>query len=281
MSVIIPNQKKLDQTISNIKQAGKDKLHILADFDRTLTYSSVDGQKIPSIIAVLRNGQYLTSDYAKQAHTLFDKYHPIEIDPNIKLADKKLAMDTWWRTHKQLLIESGLNKNDIVEIIKDRNIKFRQGVNKFVDYLHTQNIPLLILSASGVGEAVPLYFQNAKQDYANIHYITNSLNWDDKGNAISIKEPIIHSLNKDETIVKNFPKIYKEIVNRKNVILLGDNLADIDMITGFDYDNLIKIGFLNYDDTKIKKQFLENFDIIIENDGDFESVNKLIMGLYK
>ena len=53
------------------------------------------------------------------------------------------------------------------------------------------------------------------------------------------------------------------------------------MITGFDYDNLIKIGFLNYDDTKIKKQFLENFDIIIENDGDFESVNKLIMGLYK
>jgi hypothetical protein len=39
--------------------------------------------------------------------------------------------------------------------------------------------------------------------------------------AIAAREPIIHSFNKDETVVKNFP-IYEEIKDRKNILLLGD-----------------------------------------------------------
>jgi len=279
MKIIIPDQKKLATTIASIQKTGSDKLHILADFDRTLTYGSVDGQKVPSIIAILRNGHHLSDDYAVKAHALFDKYHPIEIDPQVSLTEKKQAMETWWRSHKQLLIDSGLNKKDIAAIVQDPHIKFRQGVSEFLKYLHQQNIPLIILSASGVGEAVPMYFVNVKQNFSNIHYIVNSLTWDDSGQALAINEPIIHSLNKDETVIKNFPEIYQEISERKNVILLGDNVADTEMVTGFDYDNLIKIGFLDYDIDKQKESFLENFDIVIEGDGDFDYINKLIKKL--
>jgi len=281
MAIIIPNQKKLGKTIANIKKQGSENLHILSDFDRTLTYGSVDNKKTPSIISILRNGNYLSSDYANKAHALFNKYHAIEMTPSVSFSEKKQAMDTWWRTHKKLLIASGLNKKDIEEIVKDTSIRFRKGVDKFLDYLNTKNIPLIILSASGVGEALPLYFKNAKKNYTNIFYLINSFNWSDDGYALSIKEPVIHSLNKDETIVKNFPEIYKKIENRKNVILLGDGLHDLEMISGFDYNNLIKIGFLNYNTDELRSLYSKNFDIIIEGDIDFNYVNKLMKNLWK
>ena len=279
MSIIIPKPKKLAATIKAIRQDGPAKLHVLADFDRTMTYRAINNVPTPSLIAILRNGHYLSADYAKKAHALFDKYQPIEKDPNLALSKKKKAMNTWWRTHKKLLIKSGLSKYDLLKIVKDPQIKFRQGAPEFLDYLKTKKIPLVILSASGVGEAVPLYFKNAKKNYKNIHYIVNSLKWSKSGQALAIKEPIIHSLNKDETVLKNFPKIYRQISQRKNVILLGDNISDVAMITGFAYDQLIKVGFLNYSEPKIKNTFLKNFDIIITDDGDFKYLNKLLKTL--
>lgn len=281
MEIIIPDQKKLDQTIAEIKADGPDKIHVLSDFDRTLTYGYLNQQKTPSLIAVLRNGMYLTPDYAPQAHALFDKYHPIEIDEKIPLAERKEAMNTWWRTHKKLLIDSGLSKKDLLKMVQDPSIRFRQGVDNFLEYLHKKDIPLVILSGSGAGEAIPFYFQNIGKDYNNIHYITNQLNWSDDGRALSIKEPVIHSLNKDEITIKNFPDIYQQVSKRKNVILLGDSLGDVHMIDGFDYDHLIKIGFLNYNIEETRSLYLENFDIIITDDGDFEAVNNLIKDLCK
>lgn len=276
MAVIIPDKNQLQRTIEAMRADGVDRLHVLADFDRTLTYGSVNGVKTPSIISILRNGRYLKPGYDKKAHALFDKYNTIELDPKVPLKEKKQAMDTWWRTHKQLLIASGLNKTDLEEIVKDPLIKFRKGVDKFLDFLKQKNIPLVILSASGVGEALPLYFKNAKKNYNNIYFLINSFNWSENNYAQSIKEPVIHSLNKDETIVKDFPDVYKKIINRKNVLLLGDSIHDIDMLTGFDYDNLIKIGFLNYNDPELKILFTKNFDIIITADGNFDYVNDLI-----
>ena len=281
MSVIISHTTKLKQTIAKIKVAGPDKLHILSDFDRTMTYAHRADQKVPSLVAILRNGNYLSSDYAQKAHALFDHYHPLEIDARLNLTSKKIAMDKWWRSHLKLLIASGLNKKDLELIASDKQIKFRKGVNLFLNTLQRKNIPLVILSASGVGEAVKIYFEQAKKNYPNIHYITNSLVWNKAGQAIAIKEPIIHSLSKDETLVKNFPKIYQQIKNRKNVLLLGDSLSDVDMISGFDYDNLAKIGFLNYNISQQRKYFLKNFDVVIEGDDDFSYINQLLKDLCK
>ena len=76
--------------------------------------------------------------------------------------------------------------------------------------------------------------------FDNIDIISNAFDWDENGEAIAAREPIIHSFNKDETVVHNFP-IYEEIKDRRNVLLLGDGLGDADMANGFDYENIIKI----------------------------------------
>src|SRR3989344_312020 len=70
------------------------------------------------------------------------------------------------------------------------------------------------------------------------------------------------------------PMILKK--NRKNVLLLGDSLGDIGMINGFDYANLIKIGFLNEKIDEHLEIYKKNFDVIITDDNSMNYVNKLL-----
>ena len=84
-------------------------------------------------------------------------------------------------------------------------------------------------------------------------------------------------MNKDETMVKDFPEIFEAVKNRKNVILLGDNIEDVAMIDGFEYENLIKIGFLNENVEGNLELYKNNFDVIVINDGSFEFINNLIL----
>lgn len=278
MKIIIQDTEKLDKKKREMRKRGYGNLHIVSDFDRTLTYGTINGKKIPSIISLLRDGNHLSEDYAKNAHKLFNKYHPIEIDPEISLKDKKKMMKEWWEEHYKLLIKSGLSKSDLKDIVKNGNIKFRRGVLEFIDFLNKKNIPLIIFSSSGCGEAVQMFFQKVGRDYSNIYYLTNKFKWRD-GKAVSIKNPIIHVMNKDETSIKKFSRVFKSIKSKKNVILLGDSIGDVGMIKGFNYNNLIKIGFLNLDYNKFQKDYKKSFDIILEGDGDFNYVNSLIKDL--
>jgi 5'-nucleotidase len=280
MKIIIPNIKKLEELKIEIKKAGHKNLHILSDFDRTLTYGAIGEVKTPSIISMLRDGKHLTEGYAEKANALFEKYHPIEINLKIPLDKRRRAMQEWWETHNELLINSGLTKSDLVDIVQKGHIKFRKGVSEFIDLLYEYNIPFIILSASGCGEAIQLFFQKIGKDYSNIFYVINRFNWDENGRAISPRGPMIHCLNKSEIILEKIPEIYRAIKNRKNVILLGDSIDDLDMIEGFNYNNLLKIGFLNFDYEKLREDYKKNFDVILEGDGDFNFVNDLIQNLF-
>lgn len=273
-NIIIPNIEQLEKTIEAIKRDGKDKLHVLSDFDKTLTKAIVRGQRAHTIIAQIREGKYLTPDYAPKAHQLFDIYHPIEIDTKIPIKEKKQKMHEWWKKHFDLLIESGMNKDLIERIVKEREIQFREGVSELLDFLNRNNIPLIIMSAAP-GDMLIEYLKNKKMLYQNIHIIANLFVWNKNGKATGIKEPIIHSLNKQEIEVKSLP-IYRELLKRKNVILLGDNMEDISMISGFPYKNLIKIGFLNENIEENFEEYKKNFDVIITNDLDMNYVNELL-----
>jgi len=274
--ILIPRQEKLRKLIGQMKKAGPEKLHVLADFDRTLTQAYIDGEKIPSIISILRDGNYLTPDYAPKAHALYNKYHPIEIDSKITPGEKRKAMKKWWETHFKLLLKSGLHKKDIEKVVVSGKIKLRQGAKTFLETLHKQNIPLVIMSASGLGkDVIEMYLEKEHQLYDNIYIVSNAFMWDKKGSAIGFQKPIIHTLNKDETTVHGLP-FFEKIKDRKHVILLGDSLGDLGMIQGFDYETLIKIGFLNEAVEENLPQYQENFDVIVLNDGNMNYLNDLL-----
>ena len=274
--IIIQNTSNLENLKKSIAKDGIEHFHVLADFDKTLTTLFVNGEKVPSLISVLRNGDYLTLDYVQRANQLYNKYHPIEIDPKVPTEEKKKVMNEWWMTHFDLLIKSGLNKKDIENVIKSRKIKLRHGFSNFLNILKENNIPLVIMSSSGLGgNAISMYLKQEEKLYDNVHIISNSYKWDEKGNAIGVKQPIIHVMNKDETAIQNFPA-FEIIKNRKNVLLLGDSVGDIGMVEGFDYKNLIKIGFLNENVEENLESYKANYDVLILNDSSMDYINKLL-----
>ena len=278
--IIIPNDKRLEEIKEEIKRQGDGSIHILTDFDRTLTYSlTAEKEKLPSVISILRNGNYLSKDYAKKAHELFEKYHPIEINPEISLEEKKKKMQEWWNSHFELLIKSGLNKKDLESVVETGIIRLRDGTKELFDYLHKKEIPIIIMSSNGIGDTIQMILNKEKILYDNISIITNLYKFDKRGNALRVLEPIIHVMNKDETSIQNHPEIYEKIKERKNVILIGDSLGDLGMITGFEYDNLIKIGFLNPGEENNLERYKENFNMILTNDSNFQPLNKLLKEL--
>lgn len=278
--IIISDKNNLEEIKQKIFKEGKNNFQVIADFDRTLTRVFVNHNEYPSVISLLRDGNHLTPDYAPKAHALFNEYHPIEIDPNISDKEKKIKMQEWWTKHIELLIKCGLNKKDLENIVNSGKIKFRKGSLEFLKFLYKNNIPLIIMSANGVGNTIPMYFQQKGLSYDNIHIITNLFEFDESGKAVKISKPIIHSMNKTETALQNYP-VYNSIKNRKNVLLLGDGLGDVGMIEGFPYKNLIKVGFLNEDVEKLKEVYKKSFDVIILNDRSMSYVNKLLKEMIK
>ncbi len=279
--IIITNQTRTAEIIQKISVAGAENFHVLSDFDRTLTCAfAPDGSEVPSLISILRDEGYLIKDYPEKAKELFAYYHQIETNTAVPKEEKKVAMKEWWTKHFELLIASHLNKKDVERAVLSQRVRFRDGAMEFLEFLHEQRIPLVIMSSGGLGvEAISLYLKNQDCLFKNVYVISNEFIWNEDGFAIGVKQPIIHSLNKDETILKDFP-FYRAVAKRKNVMLIGDSPDDVGMVAGFEYDNLLKIGFWNKPTAGNADVYEQSYDILIKNDGPMIKVNGILVQMF-
>ena len=143
-------------------------------------------------------------------------------------------------------------------------------------FFDEKEIPLIILSSCGLGtEAIRLQLERIDKAYANIYIISNVYDWDRNGRAIRVAEPIIHTLNKEEASIKHYPA-FDKIKDRKNVLLIGDSVSDVDMIKGFNCRNLLKVGFLNESAEKNQQEYKKVYDVIILNDGSMNYIYNLL-----
>jgi 5'-nucleotidase len=272
--VIIPRAKEFEKKKAALIKAGAKNLHILADFDRTLTKAFIEGKKTDTVIAQIRNGHYLSEEYVKGSHALYDKYRPIEIDPKISLEEKKLKMLEWWQLHLGLICSSGMNREVMMDIINKDKIVLREGAKEFFLEANQKRIPILILSAA-LGDFIEELLKRENLFEKNLHVISNFFNFDAAGKVTGYKGNIIHTFNKNEAEISKSPH-YKKILERKNIILLVDDLGDLGMLEGMKHENVLKIGFLNENIEAQRKEFEKNFDLIILNDGTMEKVNEIL-----
>jgi len=281
INILIPNPPNFDAKLQKIIAWGKEKFHVIADFDRTLTKAFVDGKPRSSLESILEQEWYLWEEYSKRSFNNFTTYHPIEIDPAVPLEEKKKAMLERRTRQFALMLDVRITRDVIKKTVQSKLVNFREWYEMFFDILKNNNIPLLVFSATGLWyEAIYFCLQNINKLSDNVDIISNSFVWDEKGKAIAVREPIIHSFNKGETMVRDLP-IYDEIKDRKNILLLGDSLGDPHMADGFDYQNIIKIWFLNHDTPENRKHFQEKFDLIILDDGPMDEVNEILRKILK
>ena len=220
-----------------------------------------------------KEGNYLSEDYTKKAFELHAKYYPIEMSTTIPLKEKKKQMMNWWGTHIKYLAKSGMNKKIVKDVAKNKII-LRKNTLEFFEMIKKKKIPLLILSAA-LGDVIEEILKINKINYKGIHTISNFFEFDKKGNVLGYKGKIIHSLNKNEFEIKD-TTFYKKIKDRKNILLLGDTLDDLQMVEGIKYNEIINIGFLNNNIEENLEQYKKAYDVVILNDGSMNFVNKLL-----
>lgn len=283
-NIIISDIEKFNKLKSNFIKDGIDNLHVIADFDGTLTKTNIDKKiREPSIISLLRSEKYnyLGDDYSNKAKKLFNEYHPIETDSSLDINFRKQKMKEWWEKHLNLLIDSKLKFEHIEKVALCGAIQLKDGCKDLFIFSKEKNIPIIIISANGIGDTMAIYLNYNSCLFDNVYLVTNHFVFDNNGFAIDYYKPIIHSLNKDETVIKDFPNIFDKVKARKNIILIGDGIGDIKMADGFEYNNLLKIGFLHEKQDENLEYYKNNYDVVLLEDNSIEFINNFLKEISK
>jgi len=266
----------MEKVLRTISDFPHQTLAFVFDVDGTMIQKYVDGTEVPSLISILRNENILNDVYTEKAKDLKNMYHSLEINPELSYEEKSIKMEEWWQKHKDLLIEHKLTKNHIHQAVNHPSILLRDGVKEIFDYAHKYAIPVIIFSASGIGiDSITYLLERFNLQSSNVHIVTNRFEYEGVLLTKSIP-PLIHTLNKNESVLIFFPEIKQILLSRENVILFGDLPHDADMVDNKNHKNVIRVGLLNEQDLEKKNKFLplfhEKFDIVIEDDGSLENI---------
>ena len=215
----------------------------------------------------------------EQTTKLREKYHPIEYDVEMSVEEKIPHMIEWYHQAQSLLLSSNLNRPMIRELVNQSKMELRKGVQEFITELLRSQTPILIFSA-GLGDVIEMFLEKEipefKHNHKSSHIVSNFIQYNSTGQLVSFNKKVIHPFNKNEHEVHDTP-YFQSILNRPNVILLGDTLGDIGMIGGMkNLKQILKIGYLNRS-TPTKLEVYKNvFDIVICDDSTFDVPNVIL-----
>lgn len=148
--IYINNQEKVNKLKLN-----SNNFFVVADFDRTLTEGASD-----STWGVFANANQVGAEYKKRRTELYNKYRPMEIDPNLSEEEKSKAMTEWWQLHINLFYEYGVKEEAVKNAVAAGNLKYRGGAKEFLKKMNEFNVPVIIISA-GIGNVIEELKKNA------------------------------------------------------------------------------------------------------------------------
>lgn len=189
-------------------------VYVVADFDRTITKGNSK-----TSWSILASSDLVPKTYIEERQALYDYYRPIEINESMDFELKSSLVKEWFKKHIELLIKYQVKEKDFETAATDlRVLEFRPGAKYFLEFLHENNIPLIIISA-GIGNFIEMFLKNNNCYYNNIYISSNKIIFKD-GIAVGVDNNIVHSLNKNEVSLPE--EIQNSVKDRNNIILLGD-----------------------------------------------------------
>ncbi|KAF1322878.1 Camk/camkl/ampk protein kinase, partial [Globisporangium splendens] len=263
---------------------GIDRMLVIADFDFTLTTSfKPSGERGDSSHGVLMRSNSLDPAVGAAGREMFLKYYPIEQSPTLSNAEKLPFIIEWWTKEHETIVQHKLTKQNILDAVQENEIAFRDGFRDIFALLAQQNVPTLIFSA-GLYDVIHAvldkeYAKHQGKLPPNVHVISNMMHFDEHGTVVGFDGKLIHSLNKNASVLQG-SRFWQQcqMEKRHNILLLGDSLGDANMADGLDYDDdeIVRVGFLNDHVSEKLDVYLQHFDVVLTNDSSLLPVELLL-----
>jgi HAD superfamily hydrolase (TIGR01544 family) len=272
--VIISNPEVFNQKKQQLIADGLDNIQMVLDFDRTVSRHKLDdGRTSLSTFGILERSPRLSPGYSVATKELFNTYYPIEVDPNYPYDEKFKKMVEWWEKAEGLIVAEKIPFVWLEEMVREAPLDLRRGCDKLFSLTNEHNIPILIFSG-GITQLIEMVItQRTGAIYPNMHVVSNHLVPNEQGVISGFDGPMIHVLNKKEQAIAHEKNVawFKKIEKKKNVILMGDSLHDVDMAEGVkDIKTCLRIGFLNDKVDELLEHYKKVFDVVICNDGPMD-----------
>lgn len=260
------DKNKVFKKLQKIISGGKSNLHLLFDFDRTLTVGRNNAGEDFTSWNILT--KLLPSKAFTKQQKLYQKYRPIEASG--KLSSKEAT--SWANQVLKIIVENEVN---LLEMEKNFSQKtsIRPHAKNIFDVCNALEIPTVIVSA-GIKNVIDIWsktFQISPTLVLAVKLITDA-----NGKIIDWDKNIIHVANKGKQGHEELDEIRKQ---RPNIIAVGDALEDADMVDGDENVLRIRINEPRIDEKlneeeRLKKTFAK-FDLMIES-GTLEPVLRIL-----
>lgn len=208
------------EKLERFRGLSPDQLHLIFDFDRTLTVPHPGADDNVTTWHILN--EHLPPNAQGHYQKLFEHYRPLEMSG--ELTDEQAI--TWWSSILNLFVENGIDMREVeADFVSKASI--RPGAKELLELCKAHGIPTIILSA-GIRNVIELW---AKHYGISPDVVMSTELQLDSDQRISGWDPstLVHALNKHEI---DHPDIRQILAERPNVIIVGDSVNDTNMAQG-------------------------------------------------
>jgi HAD superfamily phosphoserine phosphatase-like hydrolase len=252
--------------VADFRQAGSAGMHVIFDFDRTLTVKRPGSDDEVTTWHILQ--EHLPEPGRRQYQKLFKKYRALEQSGDMTSQDAI----TWWSSILDLFVEHSIDLSVVEDDFLNR-ASIRPGAADLFKLCADNGIPAVILSA-GIREVIDIWCR--KYNIQPSLVISTALVLDDNNKVIGWqKETLVHVLNKSEA---NHPELLDIRSRRPHTLVVGDGLDDAAMASG--EQGIMRIRVLDpradeLDSTAEQRKTLERFDALIRS-GSLQPLHELL-----
>ncbi len=244
--------------------------YVIMDFDNTITTNGSTNSW-----SILENPNFIDPQLSIDSNEFVKKYYPYELDYSLDFATKSALMQEWYYKNINLYYEYGMTYDILLNCVKNANVTFRKGVKDFLKLLYEKHIPVIILSA-GIGNVIYELFKFHNCLYDNIHIISNFIKFEN-GKMLPFTDTIIHSCNKS---ISKLPIDFSDnIKNREHILLFGDLIEDLNMVSKDELEKSISFGFLENNVEKNFEIYKSAFDVVLTDNSSFIDVQDILKKL--
>lgn len=237
---------------------------VITDFDRTLT--TAESEPTMGIIP-----QYLGGECLEKRTKIYEQYRPLELDYTIEQKEKQKIMKEWAKESFTLLSKY-ITKEGIEKSLVNAELYLRDGAKEFLKEMNNKNIPLIIMS-SGIGNIVKAFLEKEKCMFNNIEIVSNFFEFKDGKTSIDINN-IMATSNKEYCRIP--VNIRNKLEEKEKALIFGDLIEDIKMINKEKIPSTLTFGFLDDNVEQNLERYKENFDIVLTENDDFNTVREIL-----